>query len=368
MDDKKYWIGFNFVKGIGSVRLTALLEYFGDLSIAWNAPADGLQSAGLHPRIIENLNKVRSSINLDKVIEYLQEQEITVLTWGNPDYPRLLNEIDQSPPVLFVRGKILADDDWAIAIVGSRKVTAYGKQVTEEMASGLAMNGITVISGLARGIDGVAHRAALNAGGRTIAVLGSGVDTIYPPEHRKLAEDILQNGAIISDYPPKTPPDSANFPPRNRIISGLSKAVVIVEAGVESGALITATYAAEQGREVFAVPGGIFSPQSKGTNNLIQQGARPYLDLRDVLEVLNISQVESKKAVQSSFPTDKIELQIINSISSEAVHIDDIQRATDLPIEQVSSTLTMLELKGWVKQTGNMMYICIRERNSFYGS
>jgi len=230
------------------------------------------------------------------------------------------------------------------------------------------MNGITVISGLARGIDGVAHRSALNAGGRTIAVLGSGVDTIYPPEHRKLAEDILQNGAIISDYPPKTPPDSANFPPRNRIISGLSKAVVIVEAGVESGALITATYAAEQGREVFAVPGGIFSPQSKGTNNLIQQGARPYLDLRDVLEVLNISQVESKKAVQSSFPTDKIELQIINSISSEAVHIDDIQRATDLPIEQVSSTLTMLELKGWVKQTGNMMYICIRERNSFYGS
>jgi len=368
MDDKKYWIGFNFVKGIGSVRLSALLDYFGDLSIAWNAPVEALVSAGLSQKIALNLKKVRSSIDLDRIITQIMEQQITISTWNEPEYPRLLKEIDQSPPVLYVRGKLSPEDEWAVSIVGSRKVTSYGRQVTEELASTLAMNGITVVSGMARGIDGIAHRAAINEGGRTIAVLGSGVDRIYPPEHRKLAEDIIQNGAIVSDYPPNTPPDSVNFPPRNRIISGLSKAVVVVEAGIESGALITATYAAEQGRDVLAVPGGIYSPQSKGTNNLIQQGARPYLDVSDILEILNISQLESKKTVQTSFPTDRVELQIIKSISSEAAHIDEIQRITDLPIEQVSSTLTMLELKGWVRQTGNMMYISVREEIAKYGS
>ncbi len=368
MDDKKYWIGFNYVKGIGSVRLSALLDYFGNLSIAWNAPSEALVSAGLSQRIVENLQKVRSSIDLDRISDYILEQQITVLTWNEPEYPRLLKEIDQSPPVIYVRGTITPEDEWAIGIVGSRKVTSYGRQVTEELGSALAINGITVVSGMARGIDGIAHRAALTAGGRTIAVLGSGVDRIYPPEHRKLAEDIIQNGAVISDYAPNTPPDSLNFPPRNRIISGLSKAVIIVEAGTESGALITASYAADQGRDVLAVPGGIYSPQSKGTNNLIQQGARPYLGVSDILEMLNVTQVESKKSIQTSFPTDKIELQIIKSISSEATHIDEIQRTTELPIEQVSSTLTMLELKGWVKQTGNMMYICVREENGKYGS
>ena len=171
-------------------------------------------------------------------------------------------------------GAITTEDQWAVAVVGTRRITAYGRQVAEEIARGLVQNGVTVVSGLARGVDAVAHQSALKNGGRTLAVLGSGVDNIYPPEHRKLADEINQSGAIISDYPPGTPPDSANFPPRNRIISGLAQAVIVVEAGEKSGALITAAFAAEQGRDVFAVPGYLYAPQSLGTNRLIHDGAR----------------------------------------------------------------------------------------------
>ena len=207
-----------------------------------------------------------------------------MLTWEEDAYPRRLKEIDQPPPVLYLRGDLLPADEWAVAIVGTRRITAYGRQVTEEVATTLARSGVTVVSGLARGVDSVAHKAALDAGGRTIAVLGSGVDVIYPSEHRSLAERMIASGAILSDYPVGTAPDGVNFPPRNRIISGLSLAVIVVEAGQKSGALITAEFAAEQGRDVFAVPGNINAPQSAGCNALIQQGARPLLQARDVLE------------------------------------------------------------------------------------
>ena len=199
-----------------------------------------------------------------------------MLTWEDAAYPHRLKEIDQPPPVLYLRGEILDEDGWCVAMVGTRRITVYGRQVAEEMASFLARRGITLVSGLARGVDGVAHEACLRAGGRTFAVLGSGVDRIYPPEHEKPGRTrIIERGAVISDYAPGTPPDSANFPPRNRIISGLSLATIVVEAGETSGALITATFAAEQGRDVLAVPGNINAPQSKGTNRLIQNGARP---------------------------------------------------------------------------------------------
>ncbi len=268
-DPRLYWIGFNFVKGIGAVRFKALLDFFGDPAVAWNAPAEALMEAGLSAKIVENLNKVRTQVNLEKVYERMQAQGIHCLTWNDENYPRHLKNIDQPPPVIYVRGEMLPEDDWAVAIVGTRKVTSYGRQVAEEVATFLAQNRVTVVSGLARGVDAIAHQSALKAGGRTIAVLGSGVDRIYPPENRRLAEEMIDQGALVSDYPPGTAPDGTNFPPRNRIISGLALAVVIVEAGVTSGALITATFAAEQGRDVFAVPGSILAPQSKGTNRLI---------------------------------------------------------------------------------------------------
>ncbi len=286
--DKRFWVGFNLVKGIGAVRLQALREHFGDLSLAWQAPLDALQAAGLSQKIAERVIQARASVDLDRFMEQIAAQGIQVLTWEDEAYPSRLKEIDQPPPILYLRGELTIEDSWAVAVVGTRRVTAYGRQVTEELASYLAQNGVTVVSGLARGVDAISHQAALKAGGRTLAVMGNGVDRIYPPEHRALAEQILENGALLSDYAPGTPPDSGNFPPRNRIIAGLSAACVVVEAGDASGALITAEFALEQGRDVFAVPGNIFSPASKGPNKLISDGARPACGLEDLLEELKL--------------------------------------------------------------------------------
>jgi DNA processing protein len=250
--------------------------------------------------------------------------------------------------------------------VGTRRVTPYGRQITEELSSFLAANGMTVISGLARGVDSVAHKSALKAGGRTIGILGSGVDRIYPPEHRGLAEQMMESGAIISDYAPGTPPDASNFPPRNRIISGLSLAVVVIEAGETSGALITAEFAAEQGREVFAVPGSILAPQSKGTNKLIQSGALPLLSVNDLMQALDITRVGEQKAARKVVPGDAIEAKLLSVLGNEPLHVDEIRNQSELPIEKVSSVLALMELKGMVRQVGGMNYVAVREVQSDY--
>jgi len=360
-DDKRYWVGFNLVKGIGAARMRLLLDVFGDAQTAWNAPLEALQEAGLGSKVLETLQKIRSTVSIDLIWERLQAQGIRVLTWEDDEYPPRLAEISQPPPVLYVRGTLTPEDAWAVAVVGTRRITAYGKQVASEIASSLAGNGITVVSGLARGVDAVAHQAALQAGGRSLAVLGCGVDRIYPPEHRRLAEHMIEQGALISDYAPGTPPDSANFPPRNRIISGLVRAVIVVEAGKSSGALITAAFAAEQGREVFAVPGNIYAPLCVGTNLLIQQGARPYLNCQDVLEILNLAQVTEQRSARAVLPADAVEAQLFSVLSNEPLHIDEIRQQTELPIDKVSAALVMMELKGLVRQVGGMQYIAVRE-------
>jgi DNA processing protein len=365
-NSRRYWIGFNLVKGIGATRMRALVDYFGDAQTAWNAPADELQKAGLGPKILENFLKVRQGVDLDLIAEQIHNQGIEVLTWEDAAYPTRLNEISQPPPVIYTRGSLIPEDVWAVAVVGTRRATAYGRQVADEIGATLARSGVTVVSGLARGVDAIAHQAALQAGGRTLAVLGSGVDCIYPPENRRLAEQIIDHGALISDYPPGTSPDAANFPPRNRIISALSRAVIIVEAGKSSGALITAAFAAEQGREVFAVPGNIYAPQSQGTNLLIQQGARPYLDAQELLEILNLAQVADHRAARSVFPTDALEVQLYAVLGSEPLHVDDIRAQTNLPIEKVSSALVLMELKGFVRQVGGMQYVAVREPSAEY--
>ena len=361
MDPRVYWVAFNLVKGIGAVRLRALLDYFGSLEVAWQAPLDGLRAAGLPARILENLLQIRKDCSLERIWEAIEKRGVQVLTWEDPAYPPRLLQIDQPPPVLFVHGAITPADEWAVAIVGTRRLTGYGHQVASELAAFLANNGITVVSGLARGIDRVAHEAALKAGGRSIAVLGSGVDRIYPPEHANLAERLSAQGAVISDYALGTPPDSANFPPRNRIISGLSLATVVVEAAESSGALITATFAAEQGRDVFAVPGGIYAPQSKGTNRLIQQGAQPLVKFEDLLVELNLNKVPEQRAARSLLPADDVEARLIKLLADEPCHVDDICVQSGFPIDQVSATLTIMELKGMVRQTGGMNFSLIRE-------
>jgi DNA processing protein len=347
--------------------MRALLEAFGDAQAAWQAPPAALRAAGLGQKIVETLLQVRESVVLEQVWERIIAQDITILTWDDQGYPSSLKEIEQPPPVLYLRGALLPDDDWAVAVVGTRRLTAYGRQVAEQVAGTLAQNGVTVVSGLARGIDGVAHQAAINAGGRTLAVLGCGVDRIYPPEHRRLAEQIITHGGILSDYAPGTAPDAANFPPRNRIISGLSRAVVVVEAGETSGALITASFAAQQGREVFAVPGTILAVQSKGTNLLIQQGARPLLDFNDLLEALNLDRVIEHRTARSVLPADETESRLLGLLGSEPLHVDEIRLQADLPIEKISATLVLMELKGMVRQVGGMQYIAVRESSEGYG-
>jgi DNA processing protein len=232
----------------------------------------------------------------------------------------------------------------------------------------MAGNGITVVSGLARGVDAIAHQSALKAGGRTIGVLGSGVDKIYPPEHRQLADRMEKHGAIVSDYAPGTPPDASNFPPRNRIISGLSLAVVVIEAGETSGALITAEFAAEQGREVFAVPGSILAPQSKGTNKLIQRGAQPMLSINDLMQALDLTRMGEHKAARKVIPADETEALVMNVLGPQPLHVDEIRNQIELPIEKVSATLALMELKGMVRQVGGMNYVAVREEQSDYST
>ncbi|MFN3309347.1 MAG: DNA-processing protein DprA [Anaerolineales bacterium] len=366
--EKRYWIAFNLVKGIGAVRFRRLLNQFETLEAAWHAPLSALQKAGLGEKQLESLLLIRSQIDLNRYWENLQAKGIQVITWLDETYPRLLKEIDQSPPVLYVRGGLVEADEIAVAVVGTRRVTKYGRQIAEEIAAGLAQNGVTVVSGLARGVDAIAHQAALDAGGRTIAVLGSGVDRIYPPEHRRLAERILAQGALISDYPLGTQPDATNFPPRNRIISGLSLAVVVVEAGEKSGALITAAFAAEQSRDVFAVPGNIHAPQSLGANRLIQKGAFPYLGVPDLLETLNVMVRLQQSSARQVLPADANEARLLQQLSMQPIHVDELSRLCQMPVAQVSSTLAMLELKGLAKSVGGMSYVLAREQGEQYAA
>jgi DNA processing protein len=368
MEDKRFWLGFNLVRGIGAVRLRALIEHFGTAEAAWKGNPDDLRAAGLGAKTVARLVAVRNDVDIDVLWQKAEALGASVLTSDDPAYPPRLKEIEQPPPVLFVRGDWQPEDEMAVAIVGTRRVTAYGRQVTEELAAHLAANGITIISGLARGVDEIAHTAALATGGRTAAVLGSGVDRIYPPENRGLAEKIMKSGAIISDYPIGTAPEGTNFPPRNRIISGLSMATIVVEAGETSGALITAEFAAEQGRDVFAVPGNILAPQSKGTNRLIQNGALPLLSPDDVLQALDLGRAGEQRAARRALPTDEIERQVLTTLGSEPLHVDEIRNQTGLPVEKVSAALVMMELKGMVRQVGGMQYVAMREVQSGYSA
>ena len=365
-DQKRFWVGFNRVQGIGPARLENLLNEFGDIEAAWNASAIDLEKAKLSPRYVQALLDTRETLDLDEEMESIEEAGFHVVTWHDEEYPERLRETGAPPPVLYIWGQLEMRDRWAAAIVGTRKPTPYGRTVTQDLAAALAVNGVTVISGLARGIDGIGHQAALKAGGRTIAVLGSGLDEVYPPEHRNLAEKIAQCGAVVSDYPLGTRPEGRNFPPRNRIISGLSLAVVIVEAGEGSGALITADFAAEQGRELYAVPGSLYSKASRGTHALLLSGARPLTSVDDLLEGLNLDLVARHEQAEQELPEDEKERSVYKALTSDPIHVDEIQLRCGLPVSEVTATLALLELKGRVKQVGGMQYIRTREARAGY--
>ncbi|MFC2023557.1 DNA-processing protein DprA [Chloroflexota bacterium] len=364
--DVRFWIGFNKVSGIGAVRLRALLDYFGELQPAWEAPVHDLRQAGLDSRSIANLIKARSELDLDAEVGRVRRSGVRLLCWDNADYPVNLREVYNAPPVLYVRGTIDKRDEWAVAVVGTRKASVYGKEAARMIATGLAQAGVTVVSGLAAGIDTTAHRACLEAGGRTLAVLGSGVDVIYPSRNHRLAAEVVERGALVSEYAMGTRPEARNFPPRNRIISGLTLGTVVVEADYASGARITANFAAEQGREVFAVPGSVFSRGCRGTNQLIQQGAKMVCRVTDVLEELNLTMVSEQAKARAVIPENKTEETLLTHLSAEPTHVDELRRSVRLPIAQVTSTLALMELKGMVRQVGGMNYVIAREEGIEY--
>ncbi len=359
--EREFWLAFNLVAGVGPVRMRRLLEQFGSLSAAWHASSAELAKAGLDSRALRNFNEARRRIDPAAELARLDRLGISLLTWNDIDYPALLGQlraVDQAPPVLYLRGSLSPADDFSIAIVGTRSASAYGRQVTHHLVGEMAAAGLTIISGLALGIDAEAHGAALEAGGRTIAVLPCGLDDVYPPEHRSLAARIIRQGALLSVFPPGTPAEKKNFAPRNQVISGLARGVLVTEAGSESGALLTARAAMEQGREVFAVPGNITLRSSSGANRLIQEGAHAALSAEDVLEVLSPGPIAPVVEARRTLPdTDPDERAVLEALSADPLHIDEITRACGLPVARVTSALTLLELKGLVRQVGVMTYV-----------
>jgi DNA processing protein len=364
--DIKYWVAFNNIPGIGRVRLGQLESHFGGLEQAWKASPGDLKKAGLDNIALRAIGQWRDSIEPDAEMAKIEHRGIQVLTCNDKAYPSRLKEIYDFPPVLYIRGALKPEDDWCLAVVGTRRATVYGKQITEEITADLARSKITIVSGLARGIDTIAHRSALEAGGRTIAVFASGLDIVYPAENERLARDIAANGAIISEYPLGMKPRAENFPRRNRILSGLSLGTLVTEAGEGSGAMITAHMALEQNREVFAVPGSILSPASRGTNRLIQEGAKLVREYIDILEELNLMTVERQIEMREILPESENEAVLLKQLSAEPAHIDEVCRRSGLPAATVSGTLAMMELKGLVKQVGTMNYVLARELRQEY--
>ena len=364
--DIKYWVGFSLIPGIGRVKLTQLENYFGNLGKAWEAAPADLKHAGLDSHSIHAIISWQPKLSLEAEMEKLDRYGVKVFTCHDPHYPSRLKEIYDYPPVLYVRGSLLPEDEWCLAVVGTRRATVYGRQVTEEIVADLAQSKITIVSGLAKGIDSIAHRSALDVGGRSIAVFGCGLDIVYPSENAELARQIIRQGALISEYPLGTKPKAENFPRRNRIMSGLSLGVLIIEADKSSGAMITAHLALEQNREVFAIPGSILSPASRGTNHLIQEGAKLVRDYTDILEELNLTAVAHQIEMKEIIPASDTESLLLKKLSAEPTHIDEVCRLSGLPISTVSSTLAMMELKGLVKQVGMMSYVLAREAREEY--
>lgn len=344
-----HWIAFSRVSGIGPVRFKLLLDFFeDDVAAAWHASNNELAEAGLDAKTIDKFFRQRAKITPLQELERLHKLNISIITWRDATYPPLLRKVDYAPPVLYLCGTMTEDDRrFALAIVGTRRMSTYGRQVTERFAGDLARGKITVVSGLAMGVDTVAHTTALDAGGRTIAVIASGLDIIYPQANYQLARRIVEShqGVLLSAFPLGVKPDKGNFPARNHIISALSLGVLVTEAPARSGSLITASSALDQGREVFAVPGSIFSPGGGGVNKLIQDGAHPVTSVADILDQLNLFMVPQQAEAQAVLPDNEEEETLLAHLSHEPCHIDELTRLCGLDAPTVSATLTMMALK-----------------------
>jgi DNA processing protein len=359
MKEDKYWVGLSMIKGLGPINIRNLLDYFKTPRSIWFAARKELKMVKNIGQVrAETIVKVRNNINLTQEMEKLRENNIKYVLLKNKDYPQMLKNIYDPPPILYYKGKDIFQET-SLALIGSRRSTSYGRKTAKKISYKLSQKGFVVVSGMARGIDSYGHRGALQASGRTIAVLGSGFNYIYPPENRKLCEQIQDEGAVISEFAPDTKPVAGNFPRRNRIISGLSRGVIVVEAAQRSGSLITANQALEQGREVFAVPGNIDRTQSQGTNNLIREGAKIVTKVEDVLEELFLYQEVENDKMRSLYPElNKSEEKIVNIFKHEPeLSIDQIVSLCEFKVSRVNRILLKLELKGIVEQQPGKKYV-----------
>jgi DNA processing protein len=354
-EDLFYWLALSLTPGVGSILIKRLLDRFKTAESVFRASLkELLKIEGLGAKVASEIQKGPLEKLVKRELSLLEEVGGKIVTLKDDNYPRRLKEIYDPPALLYLRGELKKEDELAIAIVGSRKTSPYGRWFTEKIGEDLARHGITVVSGMARGIDAVAHKGALQGGGRTIAVLGCGVDVIYPSENRNLFYQIIEQGAILSEFPMGSPPEGGHFPRRNRIISGLSIGVAIVQAGAKSGSLITARYALEQGREVFAVPGNVGAEGSRGTNQLIKEGAKLVESSEDILEeILPQWSREGETVQKAETPVSGLteEEKILYGLLEETpLHIDTIIRESRWDPGKVSSLLLNLELKGLIFQ------------------
>jgi DNA processing protein len=349
--DHFYWFALKSVPHVGNVTFRRLLEYFGCPEKVLQASPDELARVrGITPLAVASVAGHDYRDSAERECVAVAKSGVKIVDFLSEEYPKVLLEISDAPPFLYVRGELRSSEQ-AVAVVGSRRASTYGMITTERIATELAEQGITVVSGMARGIDTAAHRGALKGGGRTIGVLGCGIDVVYPPENRKMFDAVVERGALVSEFPMGTSPLAENFPRRNRIISGLSRGVLVVEAMQQSGSLITAQFALEQGREVFAIPGNINSGASKGTNQLIKQGAKLVESVQDILdELLPGKSAGATTAPAPSFSLTPQEAGIFALLAEGALHIDDVIVKSELTVGDVSAILLRLELKGAIMQ------------------
>ncbi len=341
------------IEGIGETKVYYLLKRFGSAENVFKASlADLEETMGMNKELAFKIKNYKRTQAVKNKIKKLKNLNIKIVTFLDDNYPSLLKNISPMPPVLFYRGNLKKEEPLPIAIIGTRNATSYGKYVAERLAEELAENGVTIVSGLARGIDTKAHKGALKKG-KTIAVLGCGVDVYYPPENKKLQDEIAEKGVVLSEFNIGTKPIAQNFPLRNRIISGLSLGVVAVEAGEKSGVLNTVSWAAEQGREVFAVPGPIYAKTSSGTNRLIKEGAKIVTCAEDILEEFNVKEKVKRPEISLS----ENEKRIMEVLSSEPLYVDEIVEKTGFDITKVLEIMFSLEIKGAVRQLPGKKYI-----------
>ncbi len=362
-DDLKYLIALTHFPKFGPVRLGRIKKRFPLWKDAFRAPTEALIRAGIEEKVSEEFAAARHGINPDEAMEKLEKENIKAIAIGDKLYPKLLKEICNPPILLYYKGQLPENEEFNLAVVGSRKYSSYGQMAVERIVEDLAKNNLTIVSGLALGIDALAHNAALKAPGRTIAVLGSGLDkqSIYPSSNRFLADKIIDSGgAVISEFSVGSPPLKHHFPQRNRVISGLSLGTLVIEASIKSGSLITARFALEQNREVFAVPGSIYSPNSDGANDLIKKGAKVSTCAADIMEALDLAQVSAYIDNKKIIPETPEEENLLSYMEKEPVHINDLIRLTKLDTNIINSTLTIMEMKGMIRNIGNMQYVIAR--------